>query len=186
MFLFHVKPFLIRQGPIEVAQSGSMRHVARLIKVHRGGPDPRTPLQLLRSAGRQIPGTKASVNPHCCSVALADRGKRGVHTKRDASGQDTVPEHNARGAKRGPRGKLGHAAHGTCARGPNADVMFVYVWSSYISWGYSIPANPPLRFHHRTVDHDFRLARRTNSSNTPVDVNLSFPVDAYLFPPQHV
>ena len=33
---------------------------------------------------------------------------------------------------------------GRVARGPNADVMFVYVWSLYISLGLVIPGNPPL------------------------------------------
>jgi hypothetical protein len=54
-----------------------------------------------------------------------------------------MPEHNARGANAGPRGKLGHATHGTSARGPNADVMFVYVWSPYISLGLVIPGQSP-------------------------------------------
>ena len=55
-----------------------------------------------------------------------------------------MPEHNARGAKAGPRGQLGHATHGTFARGPNADVMFVHVWPAYISLGLVIPGCSPL------------------------------------------
>src|SRR6266566_530492 len=67
-----------------------------------------------------------------------------------------MSEHDARGAKAGRRGKLGHATHGTCARGPNADVMFVYVWSSYINLGLVIPGplfpprpSPRVRIHYR-------------------------------------
>ena len=71
-------------------------------------------------------------------------------------------------AKAGPRGKLGHAAHGTCARGPNADVIFVCVWSLYISLGLviavsSLPLSLPPASAFSTTDNAFRLDRRTNS-----------------------
>ena len=168
-----------------------MKNVARLIKPigYREGPESSNPLQLLRSAAtaRQSPGTylpSISTHPHCCT-ALASCDKRGVH----AISSPHMPEHNARGANARPRGKLGHATHGTCARGPNADVMFVYVWSPYISLGLVIPGQSPSSLPasaFTTVDHAFHLDRQTNKleispirQSTPT---LSLPAHAYLHP----
>ena len=102
-----------------------------------------------------------------------------------------MPEHDTRGAKLEPRGKLGHATHGTCARGPNADVIFVSVWSSYISFGVGHsglfpPSHPASAF--TTIDH--APSRLVNQPETlPIrwsTLSLSLPVDARLFPLQHV
>lgn len=115
-------------------QSGGPRTV-RTHRTHYSSQDPQTRHGTVQE--------RALAHPHR-STALASCSKWAINAiKHDKLTHMT--EHDPRGAKARPRGKLGHAVHGTRARGPNADVMFVCVWSPYISLGLVIPAgHPPL------------------------------------------
>jgi hypothetical protein len=137
-----------------------MKHVATLIKVYRT-------VQTLK------PTTAPNIRSHSTAVSSSSEHWHilifvwlfsAIKSTQNQHRLTHMPEHDTRGAKVGPRGRLGHALMGRVARGPNADVMFVYVWSPYISLGLVIPG-PPLpspASAFTTVDLAFHLDRHTN------------------------
>ena len=149
------------------------------------GPRSLNPLQLLRSAGRHIPGTQTpktlsrSALPQCCCCEESYQAVRA----------DRIPCRNMihEAQNGGLEANSVTLLMGRVRVAPMRDVIFVYVWSPYISWGLVISANssppPRIRFHHHRPRSVSLGIPTRDFTNTSVDVSPVFTCRLSPHPP---